>query len=266
MRRAREPSPRRWRSLRGGKLPLATSSPLFAREVERVHATLQARPRGAVRFVPCRRASGDARRPARGRRAPCAWWRCLQACTCWRAAMPSGETAGGLVEVVSGKEVRGQGEASRRRPGRGARGGARGQPPGRGGAGGRHGAGPDAAGGPRSCFGTVSRTEHRARPGCLPPRARYTDAAPRAPHRAGHGSARRGPTAATARRHTRRPGAEAGVPTPVPVAPRRAGHRRAAPRPGEVPGARSMPASAPKPAPPSQSRPPLTPRKPLVRP
>jgi len=39
----------------GRALPLAATSPLFARTVERVHAALQEQPRGSVRFVSCPR-------------------------------------------------------------------------------------------------------------------------------------------------------------------------------------------------------------------
>lgn len=100
----------------GRTLPLTATSPLFARTVERVHAALQQQPRGSVRFVsvpPGIPLTIDGQpvenTPVRVAELP-------PGGHLWRAVLPSGETTGGLVEAVSGKEV----EVKIRPPGEGS--------------------------------------------------------------------------------------------------------------------------------------------------
>ncbi|WP_224242119.1 PEGA domain-containing protein [Hyalangium gracile] len=97
-------------------LPLASSSPLFARTVERAQAALREQPRGTVRFVSVPPGipvtlDGHAveNTPVRVAEVP-------PGGHLWRAVLPSGETTGGVVEVLSGKEV----EVKVRPPGDGA--------------------------------------------------------------------------------------------------------------------------------------------------
>jgi hypothetical protein len=99
----------------GRALPLAATSPLFARTVDGVHAALQGQPRGSVRFVsvpPGVPLTLDGQpvenTPVRVAEVP-------PGGHLWRAVLPSGETTGGLVEAVSGKEV----EVKVRPPGEG---------------------------------------------------------------------------------------------------------------------------------------------------
>ncbi len=99
----------------GRALPLAATSPLFARTVDRVHAALQEQPRGSVRFVsvpPGVPLTLDGQpmenTPVRVAEVP-------PGGHLWRAVLPSGEATGGLVEAVSGKEV----EVKIRPPGEG---------------------------------------------------------------------------------------------------------------------------------------------------
>ncbi len=89
----------------GRALPLAATSPLFARTVERVRGVHSQQPRGAVRIssVPPGVAvtlDGHAlgATPVRVSRVP-------PGLHFWRATLPSGEGVGGLVEVVGGKEA-----------------------------------------------------------------------------------------------------------------------------------------------------------------
>jgi hypothetical protein len=95
--------------------PLASTSPLFARTVERVRTALREQPRGAVRFVslpPGVTVTLDGHpvgpAPARMTEVP-------PGVHLWRAGLPSGEAVGGLVEVASGKEA----EVTVRPPGEG---------------------------------------------------------------------------------------------------------------------------------------------------
>jgi hypothetical protein len=99
----------------GRALPLAATSALFARTVDRVHAALQEQTRGSVRFVsvpPGVSLTLDGEpvenTPVRVAELP-------PGGHLWRAVLPSGETTGGLVEAVSGKEV----EVKIRPPGEG---------------------------------------------------------------------------------------------------------------------------------------------------
>lgn len=96
--------------------PLAETSPLFARTVERVRAAVRGQPRGAVRFVsvpPGVPVTLDGQpvenTPVRVAEVP-------PGGHLWRAVLPSGEVTGGIVEALSGKEV----EVKIRPPGEGA--------------------------------------------------------------------------------------------------------------------------------------------------
>jgi hypothetical protein len=89
----------------GRALPLAETSPLFARTVERVRAAVREQPRGAVRFVSVPPGvpvtlDGQAveNTPVRVAEVP-------PGGHLWRAVLPSGELTGGIVEALSGKEV-----------------------------------------------------------------------------------------------------------------------------------------------------------------
>jgi len=182
----------------------------------------------------------------------------------WRAAMPSGETAGGLVEVVSGKEV----EVRVKPPGEG---------PGAVLAAALAGNRLDAAAVEAAAalgqslkaellvLGTVSRagTGLTLDAFLFAPGTRTLRRVPRIALDTDLLDA--GPPLRQLAATLAAQGAEAGVPAPVPVAPAEQGI--ASPRLTEVKyPVRELPASAPKPAPPTQSRPPLAPRKPLVRP
>ncbi|MFP2933490.1 PEGA domain-containing protein, partial [Pyxidicoccus sp. 3LG] len=88
----------------GRPLPLAATSPLFARTVENVREAQQAQPRGAVRFesvphgLPVTldgRPVGPAAVRVTG---------VPPGAHLWRAVLPSGEAVGGVVDVTSGKE------------------------------------------------------------------------------------------------------------------------------------------------------------------
>jgi tetratricopeptide (TPR) repeat protein len=248
----------------GRRLPLAGSSALFAREVERVHKALQAQPRGSVRFVPVPPGvsvtlDGQPVGPA-----PLRVVEVPPGLHHWRAVLPSGEAAGGLVEVVSGKEAE-----------------ARVKPPGEGPgavlaaalAGNRLDTEAMEAATALSqslkadllVLGTVSRTETGLAldaflfaPGARTPRRLPRMALDMDLLDAGPPLRQLAATLAAQ-------GAEAGTPAPVPVAPAEQGI--ASPRLLQVKyPVQELPASAPPPPPPAQSRPPLTPRKPLVRP
>lgn len=89
----------------GRALPLAATSPLFARTVERVRAELGKRPRGAVRISsvpPSVAVTLDGQSvgvaPVRVMGVP-------SGVHLWRAVPPSGEPVAGLVEVAGGKEA-----------------------------------------------------------------------------------------------------------------------------------------------------------------
>jgi hypothetical protein len=99
----------------GRELPLTATSPLFARTVERVHATLRQQPRGTVRFLSVPPGvtvtlDGQPVGPA-----PLRVVDVPPGAHLWRAVLPSGETTAGIVEAVSGKEV----EVTVRPPGEG---------------------------------------------------------------------------------------------------------------------------------------------------
>ncbi|WP_240359046.1 PEGA domain-containing protein [Pyxidicoccus trucidator] len=89
----------------GRPLPLAATSPLFAKTVERVRASHDSRPRGGVRFdsVPYGlpvtldgQPVGTA--PVRVTEVP-------PGVHLWRSVLPSGEAVGGVVEVVSDRQA-----------------------------------------------------------------------------------------------------------------------------------------------------------------
>ncbi|MBN1205993.1 MAG: PEGA domain-containing protein [Myxococcaceae bacterium] len=89
----------------GRELPLTATSPLFARTVERVHASLREQPRGGVRFVSVPSGvavtlDGQPVGPA-----PVRVVEVPPGAHLWRAVLPSGEPTGGIVEAVGGKEV-----------------------------------------------------------------------------------------------------------------------------------------------------------------
>src|SRR5262249_45354483 len=89
----------------GRALPLAATSPLFARTVERVHAALQQQPRGTVRFVsvpPGVPVTLDGQ-PVQS--APVRVVEVPPGLHLWRATLPSGEATGGVVDALSNKEV-----------------------------------------------------------------------------------------------------------------------------------------------------------------
>jgi hypothetical protein len=248
----------------GRKLPLSTSSVLFAREVERVHAALQAQPRGSVRFVPVPPGvavtlDGQPVGPA-----PLRVVEVPPGLHHWRAAMPSGEAAGGLVEVVSGKEAE-----------------VRVKPPGEGPgavlatalAGNRLDAAALEAAAALSqslradllVLGAVSRTDTGLALDAFlfAPGTRTLRRVPRIALDTDLLDA--GPPLRQLVATLAAQGTEAGVPASAPVALAEQGIP--SPRLTEVKyPVREPPANALKPAPPAQSRPPLTPRKPLVRP
>jgi hypothetical protein len=248
----------------GRKLPLATSSELFGREVERVHAALQAQPRGSVRFVPVPPGVAVTLDGQPVGTAPLRVVEVPPGLHLWRAAMPSGEAAGGLVEVVSDKEA----EVRVRPPGEGP-----------GGvlatalAGNRlDAAALDAAvalgknlRADLLVLGTVSRTETGLALDAflLAPGTRTLRRVPRIALDTDLLDA--GPPLRQLAATLATQGAEAGQPASLPVAPAERGIQ--APRLSQVKyPVQEPPASAPKPVPPAQNRPPLAPRKPLVRP
>jgi hypothetical protein len=248
----------------GRRLPLATSSALFGREVERVHAALLAQPRGSVRFVPVPpgvtvtfdgKPLGTA--PLRVVEVP-------PGLHLWRAALPSGEAAGGLVEVVSGKEA----EVRVRPPGEG---------PGAVLAAALAGNRLDAAALEAAValgqtlradllvLGAVSRTEAGLALDAflLAPGPRTLRRVPRIALDTDLLDA--GPALRQLATTLAAQGAEAGELASLPVAPAERGIQA----PGLVQvkyPVQEQPTGAPKSAPPAQSRPPLAPRKPLIRP
>jgi hypothetical protein len=178
--------------------------------------------------------------------------------------MPSGEVAGGLVEVVSGKEV----EVRVKPPGEG---------PGAVLAAALAGNRLDAAALEAAAalgqtlradlvvLGTLSRTDTGLALDAflLAPDSRTLRRVPRIPLDTDLLDA--GPPLRQLAATLAAQGAEAGEPVSLPVAPAEQGVQ--APRLIQVKyPVEEKPASAPKPVPPPQSRPPLTPRKPLVRP
>jgi hypothetical protein len=248
----------------GRQLPLATSSPLFAREVERVHKALQARPRGAVRFVPVPpgvRVSLDGQplgiAPLRVVEVP-------PGLHLWQAVMPSGETAGGLVEVVSGKEAE-----------------VRVKPPGTGPgavlaaalAGNRLDTAALEAGVSLGqelradvlVLGTLSNTDTGLALDAflLAPGTKTLRRVPRIALDTALLDA--GPPLQQLAATIAARGVEAGEPVSLPAAPAERGIQAPSLTQVTYP-AEARPESAPKPAAPAPSRPPLTPRKPLIRP
>ncbi|HEX8698134.1 MAG TPA: PEGA domain-containing protein [Myxococcaceae bacterium] len=248
----------------GRKLPLATTSVLFGQEVERVHAALQAQPRGAVRFVPVPPGVTVTLDGQPVGTAPLRVVEVPPGLHHWRAAMPSGETAGGLVEVVSGKES----EVRVKPPGEG---------PGAVLSAALAGNRLDAAALEAATalgqtlradvlvLGTVSRagTGLALDAFLFVPGTRTLRRVPRIPLDTDLLDA--GPPLRQLAATLAAQGAEAGGPSTVPVAPAEQGIPSARLTEVKYP-VREPPASAPKPAPPAQSRPPLAPRKPLVRP
>jgi len=248
----------------GRTLPLAASSPLFARTVERVRAAWQAQPRGSVRFVSVPPGVPLTLDGQPLENAPVKVSEVPPGGHLWRAVLPSGEITGGLIEAVSGKEV----EVKVRPPGEGpeatlaaALAGNR-----------LDAAAVEAAtalGQPRKAelvlFGTVSRTDTGLAvdafvlaPGAKAPRrlsrlsldTDLLDAGPPMRELASTLAAR---------------GPQAGEAVSLPVAP--APGTGAAPRLTQVKyPIEEKPASAPKPVAPTPDRAPLAPRKPLVRP
>jgi hypothetical protein len=89
----------------GRPLPLAATSPLFARTVERVRAALQGQPRGSVRFVSMPPGVPVTLDGHSVESAPVRVVEVPPGMHLWRAVLPSGEATGGLVEALSGKEV-----------------------------------------------------------------------------------------------------------------------------------------------------------------
>jgi hypothetical protein len=248
----------------GRKLPLSTSSALFEREVARVHAALQAQPRGSVRFVPVPPGVSVTLDGQPVGTAPLRVVEVPPGPHHWRAALPSGETAAGLVEVVSGKEA----EVRVKPPGEG---------PGAVLAAALAGNRLDAAALEAAAalgqtlradllvLGTLSRTDTGLALDALlfAPAARALRRVPRIALDTDLLDA--GPPLRQLAATLAAKGAEAGVPAQVPVAPAEQGVPSPRLTEAKYP-VREPPVSAPKPAPPAQSRPPLTPRKPLVRP
>jgi len=89
----------------GRPLPLASTSPLFAKTVERVRASHQSRPRGSVRFdsVPYGLPVTLDGQPVGA--APVQVTEVPPGAHLWRAVLPSGEAVGGVVEAVSGRQT-----------------------------------------------------------------------------------------------------------------------------------------------------------------
>jgi hypothetical protein len=248
----------------GRTLPLAATSPLFARTVERVHAALQQQPRGSVRFVsqpPGVPVTLDGQ-PVES--APVRVVEVPPGLHLWRAILPSGEATGGLVEVLSGKEV----EVKVLPPGQGP-----GAALAAALAGNRLDAGAVEAATALGqtlraelvVFGTVSRAD----PGLAVdvfvhvPGSKALRRVPRltlGPDLLDAGPPLRELSSALASR-----GAQMGDPVSVPVVP--SSGAAPAPRLSQVKyPLEEKPVSTPKPAAPAPARPPLAPRKPLVRP
>jgi hypothetical protein len=248
----------------GRALPLASTSPLFARTVERVRAALQKQPRGSVRFVsvpPGVPVTLDGQSVAS---APVRVVEVPPGLHLWRAVLPSGEATGGLVEAVSGKEV----EVKVLPPGEGpeavlaaALAGNR-----------LDAAAVDAAAAlgqalraDLTVFGTVSRTNQGLAVDALvhAPGSKTLRRVPRIgldTDLLDAGPLLRELAASLASR-----GAQLGEPATVPVAP--SSVPVPAPRPAQVKyPIEEKPVSTTKPVAPTPDRPPLTPRKPLVRP
>lgn len=248
----------------GRALPLAGTSPLFARTVERVRAALQQQPRGTVRFVslpPGVPVTLDGQ-PVES--APVRVVEVPPGMHLWRAVLPSGEVTGGGVEALGNKEV----EVKVQPPGEG---------PGAVLAAALAGNRVDAAAVDAATalgqtlraelviFGTVSRTEKGLAmdafvhaPGSKTPRrvpriALDTDLLDAGP------PLRELSSTLAAR------GAQLGDAVTLPVTP--SPGAAPAPRPSQVKyPLEDTPVSTPKPATPPPAQAPLAPRKPLVRP
>ncbi|NMO21355.1 PEGA domain-containing protein [Pyxidicoccus fallax] len=89
----------------GRSVPLASTSPLFAKTVERVRASRQSQPRGGVRFesVPPGLAVTLDGHPLGT--APVRVTEVPPGAHLWRAVLPSGEAVGGVVEVTSDQQA-----------------------------------------------------------------------------------------------------------------------------------------------------------------
>jgi tetratricopeptide (TPR) repeat protein len=248
----------------GRDLPLASTSPLFARTVERVRAALQKQPRGSVRFVSVPPGVPVTLDGQSVTSAPVRVVEVPPGLHLWRAVLPSGEATGGLVEAISGKEV----EVKVLPPGEGpgavlaaALAGNR-----------LDAAAVDAAAAlgqtlraDLAVFGTVSRTSQGLALDAflLAPGSKTLRRVPRIAldtDLLDAGPPLRELSAMLASR-----GAQLGEPVSVPVAP------SAVPVPASRPAqvkypVEEKPVSTPKPVTPTPERAPLTPRKPLVRP
>jgi len=248
----------------GRALPLAATSPLFARTVEQVRADLQKQPRGSVRFVslpPGVPVTLDGQ-PVES--APVRVVELPPGLHLWRAVLPSGEATGGLVEALSGKEV----EVKVLPPGEG---------PGAVLAAALAGNRLDAAAVEAATalgqtlradlvlFGAVSRTDQGLALEAFvhAPGSKTLRRVPRIvldTDLLDAGPPLRELSSALASR-----GAQLGDPVPLPVVP--APGAAATPRLSQVKyPLEDKPVSAPKPATPAPARAPLAPRKPLVRP
>ncbi|SEU37849.1 PEGA domain-containing protein [Stigmatella erecta] len=89
----------------GRALPLAATSPLFAHTVGRVQAALREQPRGSLRFTSAPTGVTVTLDGKRLESAPVRVAGVPPGLHLWRAELPSGEVAGGLVEVSSGQEA-----------------------------------------------------------------------------------------------------------------------------------------------------------------
>lgn len=89
----------------GRPVPLAATSPLFAKTVERVRAARESQPRGGVRFesVPPGVAVTLDDRPVGT--APVRVTEVPPGAHLWRAVLPSGDAVGGVVEVASDRQA-----------------------------------------------------------------------------------------------------------------------------------------------------------------
>ncbi|WP_224370346.1 hypothetical protein [Hyalangium versicolor] len=85
--------------------PLASTSALFARTVERTHTALREQPRGTVRFVSVPPGVPVTLEGQPVENTPVRVVDVPPGGHLWRAVLPSGESVGGIVETVSGKEV-----------------------------------------------------------------------------------------------------------------------------------------------------------------
>jgi hypothetical protein len=89
----------------GRALPLAATSPLFAHTVGRVQAALRDQPQGSIRFTSAPAGVAVTLDGQRVETTPVRVTGVPPGLHLWRAELPSGEAAGGLVEVSSGQEA-----------------------------------------------------------------------------------------------------------------------------------------------------------------